>query len=477
MSSSPLLPVDARDLRSLSPERRRARQQECQKLVNRLKFQLARATNELDILQRTEEDSAPMAAEPGDDESESSPTESTNDVMLASALQCGSSSLNPATVPDESCQVIAAVHDGAGRAIPESTPETPKNRGLPAHRLQGKDKEAVVDGMWIRRRCALLHGKGGIELAHLVAFSISNKEREQLERALGIMAGGLNINTRDNLIEVCQTVHGLIDGQYGVLIPRDKVASRVMKISPPNPPLRRYEDLPYLDGERDAVREYFYVSLDRKDDIHEDNLIMGRTVITPNPRVVYEKALQDSARNASLGFVRLSDLPGDFSLAQPVRREQVSAWTTMPRAYLNANPIFVMLNAGRTLWRLDPARDLLQELTERFTGTDDELYIDEVHQVFNLCRTLYRRCFPASDSGHEAEQRADTDSDPRDASYIPRHNSPPSSDTQDSPPNSSPLAPVRTQNPYKEKLRKNRPEEGTFRESSIDAEPLDFTRT
>ncbi|KIY48208.1 hypothetical protein FISHEDRAFT_59034 [Fistulina hepatica ATCC 64428] len=383
---------------------------------------------------------------------------------------------------------VASVPVGAG-AIHGSTLETPKSQislaekralydtpeGLPAHRLQGKNKQAVLDGMWIKGRCALLHGKGGLELAHLVAFSTSNNEREQLERAMGIMDGGLNINTRGNLIEVCMIVHDLLDGQHGVLVPRDMVASQVMKIAPPSPPVNRYEDLPYLNGERDAVREYLYVCVDRKNDIHESNLIMGRTVISPNPRVVFGKALQD-AGNASLGFVRASDLPSVFSLVQPARLEQVSAWTTMPRAYLNANPSFIMLNAGRTLdkiQRLDPGRDLGAELLERFAGTDGEQYVEEVCRVFKLCQNLYKKCFPVSDK--QAKKRAGADSDARDVPYIPRHNSPPSSDTQDTPPSSSPLAPVRSQNPYKEKLRKNRPEEGTFRESSIDAEPLDFT--
>ncbi|KIY48203.1 hypothetical protein FISHEDRAFT_59031 [Fistulina hepatica ATCC 64428] len=467
-SSSPLL--TARDL-----ERRRAQlRQEFQDRINRLITQLLQTSNDYRVWQQRGE---PATSWHG--------MSSTNKTKLGAP-----SRLDPVISSDsehrEDTLAVASVRVGAG-TTPGSTLETPKSRtligemrapyntpdGPPAHRLKGKDKETVLDGMWINRRCALLHGKGGLEVAHLVAFSISDNEREKLERAMGIMDGGLNINTRSNLIEVCQTVHGLIDGQHGVLIPRRIVASRVKAISPPNPPVSRYEDLPYLDGEREVVREYFYVCLDHKDNIDEGNLLMGRTAITPDPRTEFERTLQDTG-NASLGFVRASDLPSDFSLVQPLRLEQVSAWTTMPRAYLNVNPVFVMLNAGKTLYniqRLNPGRKFLPELLERFAGTDDEQYVGEVYQVLALCRSFYQMCF----IDDQDKKRNDASFDVRDASYIPRHNSPPSSDTQDTPPNSSPLAPVRTQYPYKEKLRRNRPEEGRFRESSVDAEPLDFT--
>ncbi|KIY48193.1 hypothetical protein FISHEDRAFT_59024 [Fistulina hepatica ATCC 64428] len=220
----------------------------------------------------------------------------------------------------------------------------------------------------------------------------------------------------------------LIDNKHRCFVPGEIVSSHVLEIVAPDPPVERYEDLPCLDGDRNVICEYLYVSLDPEDEVHESNIIMGRHAITPDLHEEFERALREGSNS---DFVHLSALRKDFSLQQPPSLISIFPLKSMPRVYLGANPVFVMLNTGATIdeiLKCDPKRNLQSELRARFQGTPDELLVDEIWSTLRVCQELYDCCF----SDASMEQNIDAEDSP----YLPDEHSAPSSDATQ---NSSPL--------------------------------------
>ncbi|KIY45316.1 hypothetical protein FISHEDRAFT_76709 [Fistulina hepatica ATCC 64428] len=300
------------------------------------------------------------------------------------------------------------------KASTSSTVYTP--RGPANARLNTLQRQKIIKKFLLHEdRCDVSY-KREIQLAHILEFATSPDILEKLEKAFGIRPGGLSVNTRRNYLErmfidIVEIMPGLNDKSLSQSL-QNFICFTTMDTGFSSA----------VTDEQDVVYQYFYLSLDHSDNVHDHHATFIRLRTEPDMQQVFEEAMEEHG-TADRGYVQACHLPKTFAVAQtnPIL---IKPNNSLPRVFSKAHPKFVTYRSGKVLNSIqekEPDRDIENEIRGRLKGTDDESLIEEVLSSIDMTRIMYTEWMSETQSQGVA--------DDGDARYLPWADSPlPSSD-------------------------------------------------
>ncbi|KIY48160.1 hypothetical protein FISHEDRAFT_73728 [Fistulina hepatica ATCC 64428] len=245
---------------------------------------------------------------------------------------------------------------------------------------------------------------------------------EKLERAFGIRPGGLSVNTRRNYLKFTPELHLLYNGGHWILVCCRTTMEYVVNRSRASHVLGDgFEDTIPTD-EQDVVYQYFYLSLDYSDNVHDHHATFICLRTEPDMQQAFEEAMEEHG-TADRGYVQACHLPKTFAVTQtdPIL---IKPNNNLPRVFSKAHPKFVTYRSGKVLdsiQKKEPHRDIENEIRDRLKGTDDESLTRDILSSIRMIRATYRQWMSETQSQGVA--------DDGDTHYLPWVDSPlPSSD-------------------------------------------------
>ncbi|KIY43139.1 hypothetical protein FISHEDRAFT_78793 [Fistulina hepatica ATCC 64428] len=269
--------------------------------------------------------------------------------------------------------------------------------GRAAGRLTSKGRQSLAGINITGMRCSITNtaGHAGVQSAHIIGSATPDNVVSNVERILGIVEGGLNVNTSLNVFFLIQPLHELFDTNRVIVVPTTQELQAVIET---------FEDTlgkrgrayanslldtipPALHGH---IYEYSYVPLDPPNDVHDLHKLLGRYRLAPDPteEIRQAKAIVDEDKSRSrIAYCRRRG----YQTVSPPEVDHICPFNEPVHMLSQAIPALFALDAARKLyyWEQKGRRvsALQSEIKSRYSK--HPAYADSIADALRLIRSIY----------------------------------------------------------------------------------------